>query len=168
MVRQTMNLYPLNLFRHRRIPFCSIRRIKAGILVQLLYFHRAVDLVARFVIQLGTFFITLDSLMTIHTHVHRWNGSVPALPGVPMTVQTTDLVDTRVYAVRIIDGLPGFVRFLTTQADGSSCNIKTDQDKYYNSHKRDVDLILIKRNGVGTKNSFFVVGKFLQVAINLH
>src|SRR4029079_16379922 len=93
---------------------------------------------------------------------------MPAFPGITVAVQATNLVYTRMYSVRIINGLFWLVRLLATQANCSVCNIVATYYKYYYSKKRNVDLVFVEWNLLRAKNSFLVIRELFQVIIYLH
>src|SRR4029079_15765033 len=87
MVREVVDLCPFyRLYDHRWSPFGSIGRIKPGISIKLLDFRSSVYLVTGLIKKLGTFFITLNGLMTIHAHIYRRYRGVPAFPCITVTV----------------------------------------------------------------------------------
>ena len=99
VVRQIVNLDPLDRLGHGRIPLVRFIRIESGKLIQLLDLGRTINLISFFVEKLGAFLIGLNGLMAIHTGIHRGNGSMLALLCTTMAIQTVDLVDTGMHLV---------------------------------------------------------------------
>src|ERR1700754_4539777 len=86
---------------------------------------------------------------------------------IAVTIQTADLVDTGMYLVRVEDRLLRLVTLLATQADSAFHYPVTTQHEQDEDHKGDVSFISVERHRLGSWDAFFIVGEFLQAALDL-
>src|SRR5436190_7443791 len=119
--------------------------------------HGAVYFISLFVVQLRAFRIFLDVFMAIHTNIHRRYGSRFTFPGIAMAVKTADLVDTGMHFMRIEDWLFRLHPFLSLKTDRALGDIITTDDKKDHGNHGYINLIAIKRNRLGTMNTFSVI-----------
>ena len=98
-----MDLDPFYRRSALRIVFAGLG-IVSGMFIKFGDLARSIHFRVVFAIKLGTL-VLVDGCVTVHTNVQRRHRCMFAVPGIAMTVKTADLVDTRVYFMRIEDRL---------------------------------------------------------------
>src|SRR5580658_5050909 len=86
---------------------------------------------------------------------------------IAVTIQTADLVDSRMYFVGIENGLDRLITLLTAQADRALYQVVAADKKDDQDRKGDIDLIAIEGHRLMGRDAFLIVGEFFQAAVDL-
>lgn len=162
-VGQVMDLYPF--YRVPRACISAFCGVIAGIREQLLDLLVRIDLRA---VGTGEPFsmIGSDGRMAIHAKIEGRNGCLFAVPGVPVTKQTADLIQPGVDAMRKEDRLPRLIALLAAETDPRLGKPPAEEEHDEERSGGDIDFIAVERDVIRRGETALFVGQSFQITID--
>src|ERR1700760_2980461 len=90
--------------------------------------------------------IVVDSSVAVHTDIWRRDGCGLTVPGVAMTEETADLIESGVYMMGKEDGLLGLIALLAAYADAEFDEPPADEEADDDDDQGNIELVAVKGN----------------------